>query len=339
MKYKTFILTTFLLLALMSCKNSEKNSVDDKTTTYNSIYENPAYIGVYNEYVTYLNDIIASYDVPHTYYFSAFPDTYPKKFKGSPNLVTIDDYPDDHLDNALNAELKIDSLEKAAMQVKENIITLRRLMNQAEGYYDRQEYLDDDAKLGRSLHDSIVPAFSSLNNAVDEFRKHIIFIEQKMTAVELENYKKEGLVLRYSLLNIITIAKETRAFTEVETMEDYAKLELEKVVDVRKRLVQNINKLEKSATDKSQFSKEFNSPLAESNYNFGFKSASNDLVSQLRSLENRLNTNDFEPKIPNNTPSGIKRMMTEKFYEGGGMPQSIMETEGKLINAYNEIIN
>ncbi|QCX01733.1 DUF3829 domain-containing protein [Aggregatimonas sangjinii] len=347
MGYKTIILSAFLVMTFLSCKDSAKNNDPNSaealsavTTTYDNIYENPAYIEVYNEYVTYLNDITSSYDASQTYYFNAFPDDYPENLKGSPSLVTISDYPDDHLERALRADLKIESLEKPAQTVNEYILTLRRLMNHADGYYERQEYLDDAAKRGKSLHDSIVPAFFNLNEAVGEFRDQITAIEQKMTAVELENYKNEGLNLRYSLLKIITIARETRAFTQVETMDEYANLELKNVVDVRKRLSENIQELEKSASDKSQFTREFGSnSTAEGYYNFGFKRASNDLVKHLRSLEQRLKTDDFEPEIPNNTPSGIQSMMIKQFYNGDGMPQMIMETEGKLIEAYNDIIN
>lgn len=346
MKNKTLIQTVVLVLTLMSCKESNTNkgldnsATSEKPATYNSIYENPAYIEVYNEYVTYLNDITSSYDVSQTYYFNAFPDAYPDKVKGSPSLVTISDFPDDHLENARSAKLKIESLEKSALNVEANILPLRKLMGQAEGYYDRQEHLDDAAKLGKSLHDSIVQGFTDLNSAVNEFRQQVTAIEQEMTAVELENYKEQGFVLRYSLLKIMTIAAETRAFTKVETMEDYAKLDIEKVQDVRKRLIQNIKELEKSAADKSQFTEEFGfASTAKGSYEFSFKRLSNDLVKHLRSLEDRLKNNDFEPKISNSTPSRIREMMIKKFYEGDGMPESIMNTEGKLIEAYNDIIN
>lgn len=342
MNYKTILQSTFLVLVLLSCRNSDKNIEQgtEAPITYNSIYENPSYVRVYNEYVTYLNDITSSYDVPQTYYFNAFPGDYPKKIERIPNLVTIKDYPDNHLEKAIKADLKIESLEKAAQPVNETISTLRNLINLAEGYYSRQEYLDDNAKRGKILHDSIVPAFSSLHNAIDNFRNKITDIEGKMTLAELENYKKENLKLRYSFLKIITIARETRAFTQVETMDEFANIDIEKVIDVRQRLSNIVKELETIAADESQFEREFGTiSIAASSYNFGFKRASNDLIRQLRKLEDRIKNNEFEPEIPNNTPSSIRKMMEDRFYKGAGMPQSIMNNEAELIDAYNSIIN
>jgi len=349
MKNRSLALKIIIATLLVGCNGKQQKNVqgesqatDEKPIVYNTIYENPAYIEVYNEYVTYLNDITSSYDTAYDYYFKAFPEAYPDKIKGAPSLVTISDYPDDHLERALGSDLNIEKLEKPALKIKESILVLRKLMNEADGYYERQEYLDDGSVRGKALHDSIVPGFNKLNGAVDEFRNQIISIEEEMQGVELERYKKEGLMIRYYCLKILTIAREVNQFTQVETMDDYAALDVKNVIAVRKQLSENIKNLEKLATEE-QFAKEFGTLGGTSNgkssYEFGFKSASNKLVVHLRKLEERLNTNDFEPKIPNRTSSGIKDMMIKQFYRGNGLPESMSKTVGDLVDAYNDIID
>lgn len=324
------IFSLSMLIILTACgeeKNVKMPGFQEEVIEYASIYENPKFTETYNLYVTYFNKVIGSYDVSEQYYSRAFPGEYPAAVTGSPSLVTISDYPDSYLEDALNAEVKIPELAEAGKKVREQLLPLRTAMNQAEGYYERGEFEDDGAAQGRVYHEQITTGLANLNEAVANMQSSIAVVDNKLRTIENENNKKNGYYVRYHTARVIDLARQAYELVQVETMEEVAALDPKNIDALRQQLTDEIKVMDSYASDPEQFNLEFSVTSPASGYYSQYLSQSNRMVKNLRALSKMVQDQDF-------TKGG--RMVISNV-SSDGMPASIADNYSRLIELYNDM--
>lgn len=108
------------------------------------------------------------------------------------------------------AEPAIPSLDGATKDLATAFEALVPILNEAEAYYDRKDYLSDNMAGGKALHARLVPAATAFiaardrtNDLQDQFKD--VIDRQQLARIE----KAEGKSVRWHLRNTMMLAKKT----------------------------------------------------------------------------------------------------------------------------------
>ena len=110
---------------------------------------------------------------------------------------------------AADAEPAIPSLDGATKDLASTFEALVPILNEAEAYYDRKDYLSDDMAGGKALHAKLVPAATAFlaararTDALQEQFKDLID-RQQLAKIE----KAEGKSVRWHVRNTMMLAKK-----------------------------------------------------------------------------------------------------------------------------------
>lgn len=129
-------------------------------------------------------------------------------------LYTIND-PKACADNVTQAhglEPHLAPLEQAATAYVAALTTLHPLLEEANTYYERENYKDDGAAKGRELHPKLLAAWAALETANDAFRTEFKAQRGAIQARELAALEAKGKSLRYYIAKTMN---EARVLTEL----------------------------------------------------------------------------------------------------------------------------
>lgn len=107
------------------------------------------------------------------------------------------------------AEPAIPSLDGATMELASTFEALVPILNEAEAYYDRKDYLSDGMAGGNALHAKLVPAamaFLTARARTDELQEQFkdLIDHQQLAKIE----KAEGKSVRWHVRNTMMLAKK-----------------------------------------------------------------------------------------------------------------------------------
>jgi hypothetical protein len=123
-------------------------------------------------------------------------------------------------------------LEKAATAWLDAYKAVQPLIHDAYGYYDEEDYKDDDFAKGKEMHDGLVKAFDAFREA-DLALRNVVAAKndalQERRLAQLE--KDEGRKLRFQQANLMAKAKVLMAATEAPSFEALDLPKLEKALE------------------------------------------------------------------------------------------------------------
>jgi hypothetical protein len=111
---------------------------------------------------------------------------------------------------AADAQPAIPVLDDATRQLATAFETLIPILNEAEAYYDRKDYLSDNMAGGKALHERLMPAattFLAARNLTEALQNQFkdLIDRQQLAAIE----KAEGKSVRWHLRNTMMLASKT----------------------------------------------------------------------------------------------------------------------------------
>jgi len=301
----------FLILFLFSNCKGEKNTSNESEQTspkeYTSKYENPEWMQKHNFYVSHYNDVGGAADYSLEGYFDDIPESGPKNATKKISLITIYDYPNLALENAQAIKIALPEFDSLSQAINDDFNMIMNTLNTAEGYYDREDYLDDDYKEGQRLHEIILKTSRSFEQKKDSIAKIIETLGKEINTFTLASFKANGYIIRYHVSSIMTKAQDVVKLSQVEDMDTYAKTDTQKVTALIDALTPHIKSVVAYTKEKENFNKEFNDVTADFYFD-KFIKESNRMVKNLRRLKERIKNEDFERKntfITNITADGL----------------------------------
>jgi hypothetical protein len=101
------------------------------------------------------------------------------------------------------------ALDAAAKELAATFETVFPIMNEANDYYDRKDYMSDNASGAKRLHGQLVPAARAFMAARDKMENLQEELKDKLDGLELARIEKtEGKQYRWHMKRTMTLAKE-----------------------------------------------------------------------------------------------------------------------------------
>jgi hypothetical protein len=104
----------------------------------------------------------------------------------------------------------IPALDDATRQLASAFEALVPILNEAEAYYDRKDYLSDNMAGGKALHEKLVPAamaFLAARATTEVLQNQLKDMLDRAQLAKIE--KAEGKSVRWHVINTMTLAKKT----------------------------------------------------------------------------------------------------------------------------------
>ncbi len=108
-----------------------------------------------------------------------------------------------------DADPAIPALDGATKQLAATFETLIPILNEAEAYYDRKDYLSDNMAGGKALHEKLVPAataFLAARATTDALQDQFKDLIDRQQLAKIE--KAEGKSVRWHVRNTMMLAKK-----------------------------------------------------------------------------------------------------------------------------------
>jgi hypothetical protein len=101
------------------------------------------------------------------------------------------------------------ALDAAAKELASKFETVFPIMNEANDYYDRKDYMSDHAAGAKRLHGKLVPAARAFTAARDKMERLQDELKDKLDTLELARIEKaEGKQYRWHMKRTMTLAKK-----------------------------------------------------------------------------------------------------------------------------------
>lgn len=113
-----------------------------------------------------------------------------------------------NVENANSLDPRQPELEAAASAYVEAVVALEPLLEEADDYYEQEDYKDDKMAKGKALHPRLVAAWSAFANADQALRAGIDVLQDKLAVEKLAGIEStEGRKERYHIQALMMRAK------------------------------------------------------------------------------------------------------------------------------------
>lgn len=320
-----------VLFLMLSCGESKEKKVDENGNIVSSAvpeskFESTGFIMKYNKYIDFGNRFDSQANDSYQRYFKwADIEKGPKNAKRVGGVSTLPEASLKDLKTALGLEEDIEGVDGLMKVVYDKAVVLYNVFEDADGYYDKEDYKDDDFAKGEELHKQIVAAYDGYFTAYSAMYKEFAVLQDELFKFDAAKFKEENLLLKYNLMmslhfseNILDVIGDLDA-QELKKM-DMAKFDAE-MTEFRT----HFDALDKLAKDKSNITKEYGDSSIKGHYISSFIKKGNDFIVQTRKLKERIEKNNFNygsihPNIP-----------------ASGSPHKLNEIYSKMVGEYNSL--
>ena len=328
---KTFGTLICISLFLASCGDSKEKQVDEHGTTTTSAvpeskFDSNEFIGKYNAYIDFGNAFHKRANDTYNHYFDwASVENGPKGAKNIKGVYTLPEHSLNALEKGLEMNVEIDGVDAPMKVVHEKAKNLFNVLEEADGYYKKQDYKDDAFVKGQELHERLKTAFDAYFIAYDTMFSEFVVVQDELFAFDVEKFKSSGQLIKYNLMMGLHTSE---AVLDVIGGLDGPEL---KNIDMKAfdtkvaefRLFYDA--LEKLAQDETQFKKEYGTSVGAKHSLKSFITTGEQFIREIRNLKERVEEGDFKysivhPSIPDN-----------------GSPLKLSKTYSKMVNEYNRI--
>lgn len=132
-------------------------------------------------------------------------------------------------------------LEAAADAYQKALVALAPLMNEANLYYKRENYQDDNMAKGRDLHPRLMAAWDAFIKANLELRQQVKAVRKEVDQEQLKKLEAQPLKLRYFYLKATLEAEDIlTAATEFRSANDFQLEQFETLVTTYEKTVDDL---------------------------------------------------------------------------------------------------
>jgi len=261
-----------------------------------------------------------AYESYNRYFGWADVEKGPKGSKIVLGLYPLEEGRINHMEEALGNAPEIEKLDTLMRVVIEKSKALSNVTLEAEEYYDKEDYKDDDFAKGETLHKSLLEAFNEYFSANDEMKVEFLVLKEELFEYEIDKLKKNGLITQY---NIQMNMHHAEAILDLLGNLDVSEL---KSLDVKKYDTQmtkfqtTYDDIEKLAKDTNQIKKEYGDNFY-MEYITDYIYESRDFIRETKRLKTRIEKSDFEVSRGSDN----------------GTPKKIHAVYSQMVNMYNRM--
>lgn len=294
---KKFILPIIALslILLTSCGNDKTSNSDQVSSETLDKFETKAFIDKYNMYIGFGNRFDKNAIASYNRYFDwadreKGPSIDSKKIGGVSKLSETDLK---KLEKAIALDPEIEEVDDLMKAVLKDGITLQNVLENANSYYQKQDYKDDNFAKAKDLHKELVSAFDNYFNSYDNMYVSFTALQNSLKEFEANKYKENGELIRYNLM--MELNKADAIFMLIGNLdgEDLKTINLEKFNSKLAEFRTVHEALEKLNKDETQKNKEFGEVSLAKSMLPSFIREGNSFIRECRNLEERIEKNDF----------------------------------------------
>lgn len=328
---KTFTSILCISLLIASCGDSKEKKVDDNGNTVVSAvptnnFESAEFINKYNTYIDFGNSFDKrAIDSYHKYFEWADIDNGPKGAKNVRGVSTLPEHSLKSLEKGLAIDIEIEGVDEPMKAAYEKGKQLYTVIEEADSYYDKQDYKDDNFEKGEQLHMSIKTAFDEYFNAYDTMYSEFVVVQDELFKYDVEKFKSNGELIKYNLMMGLHTSE---AVLNVIGSLDGPELKNINLESFEKRVAEfraTYDELEKLAKDEEQIKKEYGSSVRAKHSISSFVNTGKQFIREIRNLKERIEKNNFKysivhPNIPDN-----------------GSPLKLSKIYSTMVSEYNRV--
>lgn len=327
MKKFLFPLSFIFLLFLSSCRDEKNSTASNNSNVSSSKFETKEFIDKYNKYIAFGNlfdkSVINSYDR----YFDwadreKGPSSQTKNVRG---VSTLSERQITQLEQAVTSKPEIENVDEKMKPVIKSSKALFEILNEADSYYQKQDYKDDDFSKGKELHTKIVTAYDNYFKNYDAMYADFKVVQNNLKEFEANKFKENGEFIRYNL--IMELNKIDQIFSLIGNLDGEALKSIN--IETLKSTVSEFRKvheeLEKYNKDENQKTKEFGKTGIAKTFLPSYIREGNSFVRECRNLIERIEKNDFD--------YGISHPMIA----AKGSPLKLRKVYSQLVTNYNRM--
>ncbi len=181
------------------------------------------------------------------------------------------------------------ALDAAAKELADKFEAVFPIMNEANDYYDRKDYMSDGASGARRLHGLLVPAARALVAARDKLEKEQESLKDKLDTLELARIEKsDGKQYRWYMKNTMILAK--------------------KAVDLMPqdpRRAGDMKDFDAAISKLADAAREFDTYIRESGKSGSFDHYPRDIVGRLREIKDKIAKRQADPNFYSMDYNGV----------------------------------
>lgn len=321
----------FVVFLFASCGGSsveETKSVfeEDKfgrkgSSKGHKLYDSPAYIEKYNSYIDFGNGfhsrVNESYDRYHSW---VDPEIGPNANSNVFGMYTMSEHYLNSLEESVNAEPEMKNVDPLMKEVLAKATALHKITNEADSYYNREDYKDDNFARAKELHPKLLAAFDEYYIAYEEMDVEFRKVQNELFEYDAKKYKEAGQMLRYNLMFNLHEAEKVLDIIGMRDGEQLKEIDLNAFDTQVAKFRETFDELEELAKDSERVK-------AEVRYGIdSYMNSAEEFITETRDLKERIQNNDFEYGI------------THPSIPDDGSPLAVEEAFSDMVHQYNRII-
>ncbi|MCB1214997.1 MAG: YiiG family protein [Deltaproteobacteria bacterium] len=312
-----FLSLCFLFLAACHGDNPLSSSPSSSSNqSVNSKLDSPQFTRKYNQYISFINHTHSSvYRSYENYFRWADRDKGPQADQRIGNVSPFSWQPKS-FEDYLNQEPSFGLLDEKAKILSEKTTKAHELLKEADNYYSRQDYKDDNLAKGKQLHTQLVQSLEEYETAYTAMRNEFDKLEAEVLAKQYADFQEQGYHIRYNMMKNLDAAESLSHVVGELDGEDLKKIDLSAYDQAFQAFRESLEAIEKYAKDDAQIKKEFSSPVAKSMLDSYSNYASN-FIKNARRLKERIEKNDFNygPAHPTIAAGGSPKALENSYRE------------------------
>ncbi|EAY29034.1 DUF3829 domain-containing protein [Microscilla marina] len=338
MQSKFFILLLFSIV-IISCgtknKHTENSTNEDiATETAQSdaepvnLFEHPDFAKKFNAYINFSNRFHKSATKSYEKYLAWVDKAKgPKYGKNTPQtLYELHERSLEKVAKEVDFDPQMKGIDQPMRQVVEKADALYQLINTANGYYEKEDYKDDDFAKGQVLHPQLMKAFEEYFAAYEKISLPFQQLQDETFRFDVEKFKANGQAIRYNLMINLKNVEDIATLIDSLDGSDLKKVDMKSLDEKMKAFKESHNKLENLQNDEAQLEKAFGNMAVFKRSNLdSYVTNGVDFIKNIRNLKERIKTNNFKYSI-------VHPSIPDK-----GSPAKLFELYSQMVNLYNRM--
>ncbi len=324
---RNLLIVLVLLVFIMSCgksDNKSKNNVKNdsgNTNVFKNEKSNEALeTEKYNKYVDIYNKLMALSRDLDKYFRDTGTNQELKDQKGrSPFTPYFDEYIIKDLKKNLESPVKMGNIDKISQEFLPVLDEIKKITDEVEIYYQGKDYLNDKYAKAKELHKGMLQGFEKYKVGYEKFKAEIEKMSIERKNKDLEKYKKEGFLIRYNLISLLTASESFLIEMENQKIDrvNFINANPEKFKALQAKISEHIEEIQKVSGNEEQLKKEgFDSYDVSGfiRYATEFKGSVNEFVNRIetkKGIDEILINNDTHVEIMSGTPENVFKKYNE----------------------------
>lgn len=332
----TILVSTGLLIT--SCGDLSKKKVDEtdkkvdetgqtiESGVPENMFDSAAFIEKYNAFIDFGNDFNTQVNKRYDNYFEwADYEKGPKGGKYESYSLDLSEHSLLKLEKALPKPPEINGVEDPMKEVAVTARKLYTICEDAQAYYSKEDFKEDDFAKGEVFHQQLKDAFSAYFEAYSKMSIKFNVLQDDLFKYDADSFKKDGYLIKYNMMMSLHYSENILDIIGYLDGEELKNLDLKKLDEQYANFRTSFDSIETLIKDQKQVVKEYGPAMNIQSSLESYVGINTKWIVQIRRLKERIEKNDYKYSI------------VHKTIPDDGSPAKLNKIYGEMVSSYNRI--